>query len=192
MKNKTKKLTRITFAILLIVVIQVMGVTYAKYIASENATGQAEVAKWAFQIKKDGEETKNINLGSTVNKSTLVDGKIAPGTSGEFVITLDATGSEVDMDYSLEFTNEENKPQNLCFSYQGKQYKTLAAIGEIIGKIRYSDVSRTVGIPILWEWSYETGTTTSDISTNDKIDTENANTITEYTFDAVVTATQSK
>lgn len=192
MKKKTRKIITLTFAILLIVLVQVIGVTYAKYIASENATGQAEIAQWAFQIKKDGETTKNIDLGSTVDSNTLVDGKIAPGTSGQFVITLDATGSEVNTTYSLKFTNEKNKPKNLYFTYQGEKFKSLGEIGEIVGTIRYNDVVRTHGIPISWVWSYETGTSTTDIATNDKIDTENANSITEYTFDAVVTATQSK
>lgn len=192
MKKKTRKIITLTFAILLIVLVQVIGVTYAKYIASENATGQAEIAQWAFQIKKDGETTKNIDLGSTVNSNTLVDGKIAPGTSGQFIITLDATGSEVNTTYSLKFANEKNKPKNLYFTYKGEKFKSLGEIGEIVGTIRYNDVVRTHGIPISWVWSYETGTSTTDIATNDKIDTENANAITEYTFDAVVTATQSK
>ena len=35
MKNKTKKVLNVTLAILLAIIIQTMGVTYAKYISSE-------------------------------------------------------------------------------------------------------------------------------------------------------------
>lgn len=192
MKNRNRKIKILILAVLLIILIQCIGITYAKYIASEKAVGQAEVAKWAFQIKKDGETTKTINLGSTINNKILVNGKIAPGTSGEFVITLDATGAEVDMNYSIQFTNEQNKPKNLVFSYQGKKYTKLSELNEIVGRIGYSEVARTRGIPITWEWSYETGTTQSEIATNDKIDTENSKSITEYTFDILVTATQGR
>lgn len=192
MKNKIKKVGTIVMAILLIISIQAIGITYAKYIVGEKATGEAEIAQWAFQIKKDGEKTKNINLASTVNNNTLVDGKIAPGTLGQFVITLDATGAEVNATYSLQFSNEKNKPQNLSFSYQGKKYKSLSEIGEIKGTIGYSEVVRTRGILISWEWSYETGASVNEIATNDKTDTENASSIDKYTFDVNVTATQGK
>lgn len=192
MKNKIKKIGTVVMAILLIISIQAIGITYAKYIVGEKATGEAEIAQWAFQIKKEGEKTKNINLASTVNSNTLVDGKIAPGTSGQFVITLDATGAEVNATYSLQFSNEKNKPKNLSFTYQGKKYNSLSEIGEIKGTIKYSDVVRTHGIPISWEWSYETGSTIKEIATNDKTDTENASTIDKYTFDVNVTATQGK
>lgn len=192
MKNKTRKVIRITFAILLVVLIQAIGVTYAKYIASENASGQAEIAKWAFEIVKDGEETKNIKLVDTTNNDTLVNGKIAPGTAGEIIIQLDGTGSEVDLDYTLEFLNEQNKPTNLRFLYEDKIYTTLADIPELQGKIEYDDENKIKEIKISWEWQYETGIFVDDKAANNKIDTQDANTITEYTFDVQVTATQSE
>lgn len=192
MKNKTKKVLNVTLAILLAIIIQTMGVTYAKYISSEKGYGQAEVAKWAFEIVKNGEETKNIKLVDTTKNSTLVNGKIAPGTSGQIFIGVDATGAEVDMEYDLKFTNEENKPENLVFTYQGAQYNSLSEITGIQGTIAYNDKIRTRGISVDWKWSYETGSSTDEKTENNKKDTEDANTITEYTFDVIVTATQSK
>lgn len=192
MKNKTKKIIRITFAILLVVLIQFIGVTYAKYITGEKGTGQAEVAKWAFNIREAGQQTSNIKLVDTTNKDTLVDGKIAPGTSGKIEIVLDAEGAEVDMDYMLEFTNEQNKPDNLYFNYNGTIYKSIEELNSIIGQIKFGDETRTRVISVVWHWPYTTGTTKDTIAVNDKIDTENANTITEYTFDIVATATQSE
>lgn len=192
MKNKIKKISKLLCVALLIVVLQTMGYTYAKYVSSEKATGQAEIAQWAFQIKKDGETTKNIDLGSTVNRDTLVNGKIAPGTSGVISIVLDASGSEVDLDYTVKFNNEQNKPDNLYFTCAGNQYSNLSDIDTIQGTMEYDAVQKTREIVVLWNWGYETGATKDVKAANDIIDTKNASEITKYTFDVVVTATQSK
>ena len=191
MKNKTKKIIGIACAILLIVLIQGIGITYAKYITSENATGQAEVAKWAFELVKDGEQTKTINLADTVDNDTLVNGKIAPGTSGVILIGVDATGAEVDLEYTIEFANEQNKPNNMTFIYMGKQYKTLSEI-VMKGTIAHDEEARTDEIAVIWQWGYETGSTTEEKANNNALDTQDAETITEYTFDIIATATQSE
>lgn len=192
MKNKTKRTVKILCAVLLIVLLQVMGYTYAKYIAQEGGTGRAEVAKWAFQIVKEGAQTKTINLADTVDKDSLVDGKIAPGTTGTMEITLDATGSEVDVDYELKFENEKNRPTNMRFRCEGKEYDTLTEIIPVIGKLKHDSQSKQRRVVLSWWWDYEKGKTEEEITANDLIDTEEANKITEYTFDIIATATQGE
>lgn len=191
MKTKTKTRIRLALAILLVVLIQAIGVTYAKYITTENGNGQAEIAKWSFEIVKDGEQTKNVQLINSVDKDTLVNGKIAPGTSGEITINIDGTGSEVDMDYDLKFINEQNKPSNIVFSYGPKTYSSLSEITTITGHIAH-DEPQVRTILISWVWAYETGKGSDVIATNDALDTQDGTTINEYTFDITVTATQSK
>lgn len=66
MKNKTKRTIVITCEILLVILVHMMGVTYAKYIAFEKGNVKAEIAQWSFEIVKDGEQTKTINLGDTI------------------------------------------------------------------------------------------------------------------------------
>ena len=192
MKNKTRKIIKVTCAILLIVLIQVIGVTYAKYLTTETGNGGAEVAKWSFEIVKNGEETKNIQLVNTIDKNTLVNGKIAPGTRGIINIAVDGTGAEVGIDYEVKFNNEKNKPSNLIFFYNGTQYNSLSEIGAIKGNISCESESRTREVLIVWQWKYETGATETEIGQNDKIDTQDANAITKYTFDVVATGTQSE
>lgn len=190
MKSKTKKIIVIACAILLIVLLQAIGITYAKYIASESGSGQAEVAKWAFQIVKDGQETRTIDLANTLNKESLVAGKIAPGTTGMFQLSVDGTGSEVDLDYTIEFSNEKNKPNNLTFVYKGLNYKSLSDI-KISGKIENYKDNKIKNEYITWKWDYETGKTPEEIAENDILDTQDAEKITKYTFDIITTATQS-
>lgn len=192
MKNKTRKIIGITCAILLIVLVQAVGITYAKYLTLEKGTGSAEVAKWSFKIEKDGAQTKTVKLVDPVNRDYLTNGKIAPGTDGTIVITLDGSGSESDIDYSLEFANEQNKPTNLTFTYNGVSYNSLSEITNITGTIKYDAETPKKNITISWRWNYETGNTADEIATNDAIDTQDANNITEYTFDIIATGTQSR
>ena len=61
----------------------------------------------------------NINLAQTYNSSTLMQNRIAPGTRGSFDIKIDTTGSEVGINYNVKFENENSKPQNLQYTYDG-------------------------------------------------------------------------
>ena len=192
MRRKTKKIVKMLTVVLLIVLLQSMGYTYAKYISQEKGTGQAEVAKWAFEISKEGQQTKNVKLINTTAKDTMINGKIAPGTSGIMKITLNGSDSEVDIDYTLKFANEQNKPNNITFTYEGQQYKSLSEIMTIKGTIKHDSDIKTKDIALYWEWSYETGATSNEIAENDLLDTQDANAITEYTFDIIATGTQSK
>ena len=190
MKNKTKNVIKIASIILLIVLVQTIGITYGKYISSEKGNGQAEVAKWAFQIEKGGQETKSVNLANTINEDTLVNGKIAPGTSGQIQIEVNGAGSEVDLDYKIEFANEINKPQNLRFTYNGQNYSSLSDI-VASGNIKYYEENKTKNITIFWKWAYETGTAQDEIALNDQKDMQDSEAINKYTFDIIATGTQS-
>lgn len=192
MKNKTRKIIGIICAIMLIIAIQVIGITYAKYLTEEKGTGSAEVTKWSFQIEKSGTQTKTVKLIDPVNKDYLTNGKIAPGTEGTIVITLDGTGTEVDIEYSVKFENEQNKPTNLKFTYNGVEYNSLSEIKNLKGTIKHNGETLKKNIIISWRWEYETGKTAEEIAANDVIDTNDANNITEYTFDIIATGTQDR
>lgn len=192
MKNKTRKIIGIICAIMLIIAIQVIGITYAKYLTEEKGTGSAEVTKWSFQIEKSGTQTKTVKLIDPVNKDYLTNGKIAPGTEGTIVITLDGTGTEVDIEYSVKFENEQNKPTNLKFTYNGVEYNSLSEIKNLKGTIKHNGETLKKNIIISWRWEYETGKTAEEITANDVIDTNDANNITEYTFDIIATGTQDR
>ena len=145
----------------------------------------------SFQIDKNGEQTKNVTLRNTVSKQTLVNGKIAPGTSGEFSITLDATGSEVGVDYTLSFVDEINKPENIIFTYNGKEYKSLNEIGSIKGNIGTKN-DRTATILIKWTWLYQTGSTDIEKAENDIKDTKAGTSLLDYSFNIIAKGVQAQ
>lgn len=187
-----KKKVLIALAILTVILLAFIGgQAYAKYVSEVRGEGIAEVATWSFKVNGQDEQVESINLASTCNNETLVDNKIAPGTSGSFNILVDATGSEVGINYNITFTEEENKPQNLKFEYNDTEYNSIKDLeDDLSGTINANDEVKTRTLNVKWKWDYETGSDPEEISSNDLIDTEDAKRIQNYTFDVVITGTQ--
>ena len=191
--TKKKKALLILGILLVMLLAFIGGQAYAKYVSSIRGEGIAEIATWDFKVNGQKEQVEQISLVSTCNNETLVNNKIAPGTSGEFKIIVDATGSEVGINYNITFTEEENKPQNLKFIYDGVKYDSIKELeNNLSGIINANEPNKSKTINIQWEWEYETGKTEEEINANDILDTKDAEQIRNYTFDVIVTGTQVK
>ena len=187
-----KKKAVIIIAILVAIVLSFIGgQTYSKYVTEVRGDGTAQIATWDFKVNGQKEEVQTISLGSTYDSSTLVNGKIAPGTEGNFQIKVDATGSDVGIDYKIKFTDETTKPANLKFYYQEVEYNSILELGDALsGTINADDENKSKTFDIKWKWNYETGSNPTEVASNDKIDTQNAQEITNYEFDVIVSGTQ--
>lgn len=187
-----KKKTLIVIGVLLIILLSfVGGQVYSKYVARVKGEGIAQVATWNFKVNDQEEQVQTINLQSVYNNATLVENKIAPGTSGNFDIVVDATGSDVGINYTIDFRNEQNKPTNLKFIYNNTEYNSITQLTEVLsGTINGDEENKKKTFPIQWKWQYETGTTNEEILANDIIDTQDAKNISNYTFDVIVSGTQ--
>lgn len=164
MKNK-KKVGGILLLISLILVIFLAGYTFARYYKSINAGGTtANIARWSFGSKN---EKAIINLSEE---------KIAPGSSGQFEIEVDATNSEVDVDYEILVSEENNIPTNMKFYAQTKDEKgtvistteeissfTELAANNLKGTIPVEANNQKRSIIVYWNWEFnENDTTTID------------------------------
>ena len=187
-----KKKILITLALLAIILLAFIGgQAYAKYVSEVRGEGVAQVATWNFKVNGQSEQVEEINLASTCNNETLVNNKIAPGTSGSFDIKVDATGSEVGINYNIAFTEEESKPQNLKFKYNDIEYNSIKDLEkDLSGTINANDEDKVRTLNVGWKWDYETGSNPEEISKNDLVDTQNAEEIQNYTFDVIITGTQ--
>lgn len=187
-----KKTALLVICLLLAIILSFMiGKTFSKYISEVKGTGTAEIANWVFKVNGKEDVIQNVNLLSTYNNETLINNKVAPGTSGSFNIVVDATGSEVGVDYVIQFLNESEKPQNLIFTYDDQQYTTVQDLEkDLSGTINANDENKTRTITIYWEWQYQTGENENEINQNDIIDTNNAKQLENYTFDICVAGTQ--
>lgn len=189
--QKTKKIVLLIIAVAVILLSFIGGHSYAKYMSRVEGQGTADIANWNFKVNESEEQIQKISLKSTINNKTISNNQIAPGTEGKFEIKLDATGSEVGIDYIIRFENETQKPTNLKFTYNEKNYNSLIELQQdLSGVINANDQDKIKVIQIGWNWKYETGNTVQEISKNDAIDTQNAKQMSNYTFDVVVSGTQ--
>lgn len=187
-----KKKILIGISILLVILLSFTGgQVYSKYVARVRGEGIAQIATWKFKVNEQEEQVQTIKLESTYNNETIIDNKLAPGTSGKFDIIVDGTGSNVGIDYNINFANEKNKPTNLKFIYENVEYNSITQLTDILsGRINANEEEKRKSFSIEWQWKYETGSTNEEILANDKIDTEDAKKILDYTFDVVVSGTQ--
>jgi len=150
---------------------------WAKYQTTINGTATGETAKWSFKVTDGNTETANIDfpMSRTDNNTSVVEGKIAPGTYGEMKIEVDASGTETSLIYRIE-AQMENAPKNLKFYSDSNRTIQLNVTDNKFTKNGYmmlNEIGKREEI-IYWEWPYETGTTAEWIEKNDEIDTEDS------------------
>ena len=184
--RKNKTLVLIALLMLVGIATGYVSNTYAKYTSTiANNNGTATVAKWAFATD-NAVQTLTINLAGTIDPTTLVANKIAPGTSGSFNIALSNANSEVGVDFVVALNEITNIPTNLKF-YKDSSYTTELTPGTstITGQLVAGENS-FAGVPIYWRWLYET----DSIATNDPHDTADGVAAKELTIGVTITGTQ--
>jgi len=166
-----KKSLYLVIALLLVVGVSIRYVagTYAKYTSTLSASGTATVAKWAF-TEENTSTALTLNLTTTVDPTSLVSGKIAPGTEGNFALRLSNTTSDVGVAFTISFASTTNVPTNLVLKYNNTSFNP--STGTITGTIAKGG---SISIPIDWEWPYSTSAANDDLDTTDG---ENAATMT--------------
>lgn len=189
--TKKRKIILVSSILVLILISFFIGQAYAKYFTKLKGEGAAEIASWDFKVNGQKEQVEKINLNSTMNNESLIGNKIAPGTEGSFNIVIDATGTDVGINYNIDFSEESNKPTNLKFTYDEKEYNSIEELTEdLSGVINANDENKERTLNIKWKWDYETGETPEEIASNDEIDTLEAATLSDYTFNVTVSGTQ--
>ena len=189
--TKKRKIILVSSILVLLLISFFIGQAYAKYFTKLKGEGVAEIASWDFKVNGQKEQVEKINLNSTMNNESLIGNKIAPGTEGSFNIVIDATGTDVGINYNIEFSEESNKPTNLKFTYDEKEYNSIEELTyNLSGVINANDENKERTLNIKWKWDYETGETPEEIASNDEIDTREAANLADYTFNVTVSDTQ--
>lgn len=134
--------------------------------------------QYIFDISYRNMQLKNVNLQDTINAKTLVNEKIAPGTSGEFDIVLRANKAT---NYKINFISKNNKPKNLKFvaKYENvnisKEKDSLEDLeNNLVGTLKKDEQKI---ITINWYWNYEIS------EEENKQDTYDAENLKKYEFD---------
>ena len=192
MKKNKKRIILITLLLLVLALMIILGKgSYSKYLTQVNGKGVIEVAKWAFLVNGETASITNIDLAKTYTPETLAQNTIAPGTRGSFDIKIDTTGSEVGINYDVKFKNENSKPQNLKYIYNGHIVSTIKELEPfLIGTIDANSNEKVKIMTIEWNWPYETGSSETEIIAQDVEDTNDGKLLENYSFDIIVTGTQ--
>ena len=189
MKKTSKSLL---FALILGIAIlaSAVGGTYAKYTEKVEKSASASVAKWAFADDNTTQSNYKFEVSESYDASTLVNGKIAPGTKGNFEIKLVNTNTETAVGFEILFANMANKPTNFHL-YRTEDGSTkgdevlLDGTGKVTGKLAAKDATGLTA-KFIWEWAYET----DDVLVNDPKDTTDGKAANELTMDVTITGTQ--
>lgn len=116
--NSTKKIQKRIILMLVIIALAILGFfAFSKYITEITGNGEAEIARWKFKVTngtQEGTEKIQFEITRTDDNKTVDPETIAPGTSGEFRIIIDTTGTEVALKYDIAI-DLYDCPKNLIF-----------------------------------------------------------------------------
>ena len=195
--KNTKKRNVVLAAVVLGVAATVgtIGVTtFAKYKSQlSDVSSSVTVAKWAFDTDNSS-HNYTFSLANTYTAATLVSNRIAPGTQGSFEFSLNNANTETGVDYTIEFAKNAGTPTNLKF------YSDSACTTELTGTNantysgHLNPGASATTVTVYWKWAYETGANSTEINSNDVIDTSNglAATADGMTVTATITGVQTE
>lgn len=197
--TKRKRALGILLTIALVLLVFSTGYTFAKYYTEIEGGGIGSIAKWSFIANNSEDTMQKISLVDTANQVSLVEGKIAPGTSGNFDIVIDATGSEVGVDYEVRVAEENNMPTNLIYKVvvdgqTSENYTSLKELAEkeLKGNIDTLNGENTKTIKVIWEWPYETKDVSGNIIGDEEDLANGTSSNLNYEFVLQIIGTQSQ
>ena len=135
---------KILVAIALLLLLSVCFTTYAIYRSSNSASGTVSAAGWSVKVGSDNLESATIDLTPATADWTIhngKNGKIAPGDSFTKTITIDATGSEVDVLVSAELSSTAPSGFDVTLSVPNS------------GVIEYNATSMTADVTVTVTWN---------------------------------------
>lgn len=176
--NKLAKFMALVLLVTLLAVILVSG-TYAKYTTAVSAKDTATVARWNItlngeDISKGTQKTLKLGLFDTINdtdftseESDVTAGKIAPGTTGKFEIAKLINNSDVNAQYKITYSIDNNNNIPLEFSKDknaaDSEWKSLSDFSmnnfEALSKDSTEGVSTGT---IYWRWKFERNDDSAD------------------------------
>lgn len=186
-KDSVKRLGMAALALTLITTC-LMGGTLAKYTSSVNGTGTVAVAKWSFKAGEGTNAAKTdaftFSLADTKDANVSVSSsKVAPGDKGKVSIKVDASGSEVGVNYTIKVDGLSTTNDVVKF-YSDSAYTTAIPADGYTGTIALADVDTAATTDIYWKW-------VTASANGDAADTTIGESAPSETFTVTVTGTQA-
>lgn len=189
-RNRKSTVKKSLFAvIILVLLIALIGGTYARYTTSGTGSANVSVAKWVVNIKNgDSPISENQNVAFVLQANENVkEGKIAPSSKATATVSVDMTGTEVasiltatiDSSSLATVFGDAADRVNLKMTVDGTEYNSGDS-----AEIALADVSKVHNVVLTLEW------------TENNVDAENVEDTTvgisgkDITLPVTITATQ--
>lgn len=118
---KSRKFRLILACISLLLLIDMIQDSYAKYVSSAEASSTFAIARWAFTVNNQ-DVISNSDFSSTIlpsfdTNSNIESGVIAPTSTGHFEVTIDSSDVEVAFDEVITLSQgEDNTVTDIVFT----------------------------------------------------------------------------
>lgn len=134
------------------------GGTYARYVATAEGNGSAQVAKWAVNVTNANEsETGEFNLKfDAENNADIVAGKIAPGVTATGYVDIDLTGTEVSVEIDCKLGDSQGVPAPVEVTVgapvPADGASNMTVDGNVV-KVNGGAMNGTVRVPVTLTWN---------------------------------------
>ena len=160
MKRKKDLIFLIVFLIITVISLAYLfQSSYAKYRRNTESQVQGRIASWDIKVNNESINTQTTLTNSitpTIDTNPYVkSGTIAPGSTGSFLITIDATNVDVDFNYTITGEVNENTPlEDLTISGYKIGTGTVTSYNSatgIVGTIPMNTSSTQITIYFSWD-----------------------------------------
>ncbi len=148
---KEKKVVLFVLLGIILSLVGIGGASYSLYKSSPRGRTSGAIANWNFTVN-NSKDTFSIDLAKNANN--VNNGKLAPGAYGSFDIKLDASSTDVDVNYKITFSNMKGKPVSLKF-YLDENYTTEVDLEKTqLNGIIYQGDNMVKTVTVYWKWDY--------------------------------------
>lgn len=183
--NKDRKSTvkKSVFAVItLVLLIALIGGTYARYASTATGSGSVSIAKWAVKVNEEdiSNTAGTFDLTFTANNNDTVPNKVAPGGTAIAYVDVDLTGTEVSVDFTCALAESSTTKLTEVFG-EGYADKVTLSVGtpELQGTtsnmtldaankvvtVGSDAMSGTVRVPITLTWTDAVANNAADTNT---------------------------
>lgn len=166
MKNKIKTFfTIIAIALLVFIVFEIYNV-YALLYSQVETDVSLQLGKWNIKVNNtdvtnDESKSYTIDTINLMNSQNVKEGKIAPGTKGNFQITIDPTYTQVSFRFDIIINSEESNSVLTILTIKSDEDIKIIRTGKNIysGVVPLSSIEagKKINLYMEFEWvNYET------------------------------------
>lgn len=159
MKKNDKNFNAFSISVIAILLVAICSTgVYAYYQTTIKGTGTMRAKAWVFSVKGNNGTALSETFTDTISN-------LQPGSKGSYKVTIDATGTEVDLTYNvnIDYTSTSAKITNLKFCTDADCTNVLSSTNKLTGEILASDSARTKDVVIYYSWPYgDSSSTTQD------------------------------